>query len=62
MLTEPSSGMFSDSQDRSCCPKAVPVTMKKRSSASRVTVKSHSMPPCLFRHSVYTIVPTGTSI
>ena len=53
MLTEPSSGMFSDSHEISCCPNAVPVTMRKRSSAMRLTVKSHSMPPRWLRHWVY---------
>ena len=32
-------------QARSWRPKAVPVTIPKRSSASRETVKSHSIPP-----------------
>ena len=33
---------------RSWLPKAVPVTIEKLSSASRATVKSHSIPPRLF--------------
>jgi hypothetical protein len=40
-------------------PNAVPVTMRKRSSASRVTVKSHSMPPRWFSICVYVIAPTS---
>ena len=44
---------------RSCRPNAVPVTMRKRSSASRVTVKSHSTPPRGFSICVYVIAPTS---
>ncbi len=44
-VTEPSSGAWARIQARSCCPNAVPVTIRKRSSARRVTVKSHSIPP-----------------
>ena len=33
---------------RSWVPKAVPVTMRNRVGPSRVTVKSHSMPPRSF--------------
>ena len=36
------------SHDWSCDPNAVPVTIENTSSAIRVTVKSHSMPPRLF--------------
>ena len=45
--------------ERSCWPNAVPVTMRKRSSASRVTVKSHSMPPRGFSICVYVTAPTS---
>src|SRR5438034_1077958 len=44
---------------RSCRPNAVPVTMRKRSSASRVTVKSHSTPPRGLSICVYVIAPTS---
>ena len=44
-VTLPSSGACFRIQPRSWLPKAVPVTMKNRSSAKRVTVKSHSIPP-----------------
>ena len=57
--TEPSSGACERIQARSCWPKAVPVTMRKRSSASRVTVKSHSIPPRSFSICVYVIAPTS---
>ena len=43
--TDPSRGACWRIQARSCWPNAVPVTIRKRSSASRVTVKSHSIPP-----------------
>ena len=43
--TEPSRGACWRIQARSCCPNAVPVTIRKRSSPSLVTVKSHSIPP-----------------
>ena len=46
--TEPSPGMWPRIQPRSWLPKAVPVTIRKRRSARRVTVKSHSIPPRLF--------------
>ena len=42
---EPSRGRWRAIQPRSWVPKALPVTMRKRSVASRVTVKSHSIPP-----------------
>ena len=42
---EPSSGRWRRIHSRSWFPNAVPVTMEKRSSARRATVKSHSMPP-----------------
>ena len=43
--TEPSSGRLRRIQARSWRPTAPPVTTKKRSSASRVTVRSHMIPP-----------------
>ena len=43
--TEPSSGRCRRIHSRSWLPKAVPVTIEKRSSARRATVKSHSIPP-----------------
>jgi hypothetical protein len=46
--TEPSSGACEEIQATSWRPKAVPVTMRKRSSPRRVTVKSHSIPPRSF--------------
>ena len=46
--TEPSSGACDGIQARSWRPNAVPVTIRKRSSARRVTVKSHSIPPRSF--------------
>ena len=42
---EPAAGRCERIHARSWLPNAVPVTMRKRSSSSRVTVKSHSMPP-----------------
>ena len=42
-------------------PNAVPVTSMKRSSASRVTVRSHSMPPRVFSIWVYVTVPVARS-
>ena len=42
-------------------PNAVPVTSMKRSSASRVTVRSHSMPPRVFSIWVYVTVPVPRS-
>src|SRR5205823_7467485 len=57
--TDPSSGARDRIHERSCCPNAVPVTIRKRSSARRVTVKSHSIPPRAFSIDVYTIVPGG---
>ena len=57
--TEPSSGACWRIQARSCCPNAVPVTILKRSSPRRVTVKSHSMPPRAFSICVYVIAPTS---
>ena len=44
MITEPSSAHVAAST-RIVLPNAVPVTIRKRSSARRVTVKSHSIPP-----------------
>src|ERR687897_368212 len=41
----PAAGRWERIHARSWLPKAVPVTIPKRSSSSRVTVKSHSMPP-----------------
>ena len=46
---------------RSCVPKAVPVTIRNRAGPSRVTVKSHSMPPRALSMDVYTTEPTGLS-
>ena len=43
--TLPSRGAWLRSHAASCWPNAVPVTIWKRSSASRATVKSHSIPP-----------------
>ena len=57
--TDPSSGACDLIQARSCWPNAVPVTILKRSSASRVTVKSHSIPPRSFSICVYVIAPTS---
>ena len=42
---EPAAGRCERIQARSWLPNAVPVTIPKRSSSSRVTVKSHSIPP-----------------
>ena len=42
---EPAAGRCERIQARSWLPNAVPVTIPKRSSPSRVTVKSHSIPP-----------------
>jgi hypothetical protein len=42
---EPAAGRWERIQARSWLPKAVPVTIPNRSSSSRVTVKSHSIPP-----------------
>ena len=53
------SGACSRIHARSCWPNAVPVTMRNRSSASRVTVKSHSIPPRGFSIEVYVIAPTS---
>ena len=44
---------------RSWRPNAVPVTIEKRSSARRATVKSHSMPPRELSICVYVILPTS---
>jgi hypothetical protein len=57
--TDPSSGACCRIQARSCRPKAVPVTIRKRSSPSRVTVKSHSIPPFALSICVYVIAPTS---
>src|SRR5947209_4431605 len=57
--TEPSSGACERIHAASCWPNAVPVTIRKRSSASRVTVKSHSTPPRRFSICVYVIAPTS---
>ena len=43
--TDPSSGACFLIQPRSWFPNAVPVTIRNRSGARRVTVKSHSIPP-----------------
>src|SRR5712692_5890314 len=53
------SGACSRIQARSCRPNAVPVTIRKRSSASRVIVKSHSIPPRWLSICVYVIAPTS---
>jgi hypothetical protein len=42
---DPAAGRWERIQPRSWLPNAVPVTIPKRSSSSRVTVKSHSIPP-----------------
>src|SRR5437588_5380897 len=57
--TDPSPGDHDRIQDRSCWPNAVPVTIQNRSSARRVTVKSHSIPPRALSIDVYTTVPGG---
>ena len=46
-LTDPSSGAWRRIHERSWLPNAVPVTIENSSSSTRVTVKSHSMPPRL---------------
>jgi hypothetical protein len=43
--TDPSSGRWRRIHARSCVPNAVPVTIENSSSSTRVTVKSHSIPP-----------------
>src|SRR5215207_4734206 len=57
--TDPSSGAWEWIQARSWRPNAVPVTIRNRFSARRVTVKSHSIPPRSFSIDVYVIAPTS---
>ena len=59
--TDPSVGACCSIHERSWRPKAVPVTIRNRSTESRVTVTSHSMPPRLLSIDVYVIAPTARS-
>src|SRR3990170_5060660 len=60
LISTPSpGGLCCFSQDRSWRPKALPVTRRKRSSSSLVTVRSHSTPPRELSRAVYVIRPGG---
>ena len=61
-LTERSSGRCDLIQSRSWSPIAPPVTTRKRSLPSRVTVRSHLIPPLGVSIDVYVIDPTGLFI
>ena len=56
---EPSCGMPASIHAKSCSPIAPPVTTMNRSSSSRVTVRSHLIPPLGVSIEVYVMLPTG---
>ena len=62
MAAEPSPGRCARIHSRSWRPIAPPVTTMKRSSAKRVTVRSHLIPPLGVSIEVYVMEPTRLSI